>query len=90
MDSLRYRFPDGRPPRAYDEFIQVTLNDVPPDSALVDNVNASHQNEPLHLSPVQRLQRMTSRVFATISASAVSRPRTLVSLKISKGDPNVL
>ena len=75
MDSLRYRFPDGRPPQAlYDEFIQVTLNDVPPDSALVDNANPSNENETHHVSPVQRLQRMTSRVFATIAASITSRP----------------
>ncbi|KIM27909.1 hypothetical protein M408DRAFT_16526 [Serendipita vermifera MAFF 305830] len=79
MDSLRYRFPDGNPPQAlYDEFIQVSLNDVPPDSALVtadaSEGHTGNENGPHHFSPIQRLQRMTSRVFSTIAASIASRP----------------
>jgi hypothetical protein len=74
MENLRNRFPDGRPPQAYDDFIQVSLNDVPPDSDLVMDEETGAAEEHTRLSPVERLSRMTSRVFATISNSLASRP----------------
>jgi hypothetical protein len=76
MDNLRNRFPDGRPPQAYDDFIQVSLNDVPLDSDLVLDEETGVAEEPTGISPVKRLGRMTSRVFATIANSLASRPCT--------------
>jgi hypothetical protein len=69
IDALRQRFPDG-PPTAYDQFISVSLNDVPPNEMLTINPRARREGA-TRASP---LKRMASKIWATVVGGMNTRP----------------
>lgn len=65
LQALKERFPNG-PPTVYDEFIRVSLNEVPPEA------NETQVYQPP--SATTRLSRMTSQLWSALAGSIVSRP----------------
>lgn len=69
IDALRQRFPDG-PPAVYDQFISVSLNDVPPNEMLAINPRVTRDGT----AGVSPLKRIASKVWATVVGGMNSRP----------------
>lgn len=67
IQVLRDRFPDG-PPAVYDEFIRVSLNEIPPEASLHENDGYKRP------STTTRLTRMTSQLWSVLAGSIASRP----------------
>ncbi|CAG8674905.1 7048_t:CDS:2, partial [Acaulospora colombiana] len=69
IDSLRDRFPNG-PPETYDEFIQVSLSNIPP--GIIDNYESEFPTQRTKVSTLRTLFNATSQLITSTAASMVS------------------
>ncbi|PVG04016.1 hypothetical protein CPB86DRAFT_313674 [Serendipita vermifera] len=69
IDSLRDRFPNG-PPETYDEFIQVSLSNIPP--GIIDNYESEFPTQRTKVSALRTLFNATSQLITSTAASMVS------------------
>ena len=72
IEALRQRFPDGVPTDDPEDFIPVSLHDVPPDPQPTDSDLVDELTVPKRAS----LKKMTSRAWTKLSARLASRPGT--------------
>jgi hypothetical protein len=69
IDSLRDRFPNG-PPETYDEFIQVSLSNIPP--GIIDTYESEFPKQRAKASPLRTLFNATSQLITSTAASVMS------------------